>query len=112
MLARNFLPAKELGLSDLQRQALIDVLGLLERNELNEIMGDVNRQPSYDPLGFSMRAWGTCICGWANKLTNSRAFPRYTHQEYGRADLLFNRTGMSMEQAGIALRDFLTRGSA
>jgi hypothetical protein len=103
--------AEQLGLTDLQHDTLIKVLGLLERRELNEIKGEV-RGDDVDPLGFSMRSWLTCICGWTNRLTADRAFPRFHHgpDAYGQLGTLFNKTALNMDQATAALRDYLTTG--
>ena len=65
MLARSFLSAADLRISEIERDALIATLHAFEREEI---------------VSFSMRNFredcGTpaCICGWANHLSEGRAF--------------------------------------
>ena len=118
MLARNYLTAEQLKLTDAQHRALIQVLGMLERGELVELNQDHNRMP-YRANGFSMGNWCYCICGWANKVANPKglSFCDYNYSPVfgrGQADPpypLFIRSGLNMEQATNALRDYLTTGA-
>jgi hypothetical protein len=108
MLAPCFKTAAELGLSAEQRDALVNVLGQLERGELHEIevdeAGQYNRG---DPKGFSMRCWGTCLCGHANRLAD---FDSAARSQGGPTGKLFYHTHMDMAQATVALRDYLVSG--
>jgi hypothetical protein len=105
MLAPNFKIADELGLNPTQRDALIKVLGMLERGELKEATADrdLNSHP-IEPDLFSMRAWTTCICGHAGRFADFNTMDR---SQSGPTGQLFYRTGMTMAQATVALRDYL-----
>lgn len=118
MLAQNFKTAAELGITDPEFDALSQVLGMLERNELayhRSLMPIVAN-------GFNMGLihrhdhCGTvaCIYGWAKTL----------HKSFmgGRTDNLmdlfcgegrpagFELRDITDEQAAIALRNYLTHG--
>lgn len=119
MLARSFLPATDLGISDIERGALIATLLAFERDEIEH---------------FSMRHFratcGTpaCICGWANHLSEGRAFPEVSSMSGERAvKVLYRRlprplrslfdiqglpqqAGATQAQAAAALSNFLTLG--
>jgi hypothetical protein len=79
MLARTFKSAKELGLTDIEHESLVTVLGMLERGELR--YEPAYRAPSM-PNGFHMAPHvertdcGTvaCIAGWANIVSGHQAF--------------------------------------
>ena len=111
MLASCFKTADELGLNPSQRDALIKVLGMLERGELHEIepVGDYIHDSRINPTAFSMRCWATCICGHASRFAEFNSMDR---SQGGPTGALFYRTGMSMAQATMALRDYLTTGRA
>jgi hypothetical protein len=107
MLAPCFKTAEELGLTPSQRNALIRVLGMLERGELRELHG-MSHGGSVRPEdedGFSMRSWATCICGHAQRFAE---FPESIKAQGGPTGSLFYRTCMSMSQATASLRDYLT----
>lgn len=80
MLARSFLPAAELGISEIEQDALVRTLHMLERAEI-AWCGDTFVR--FNGNGFSMATFGTknecgtvaCICGWAHLLSNGLAFP-------------------------------------
>lgn len=121
MLAQNFKTAADLGLSDAEFDALAQVLGMLEREEI-------------EPRKFSMRSTvhdcgsPACICGWAGHVSNWAAFPEAEKRFSGEALLrrlpkqlndlfLFSRGGLhtpqaraTPSQAAIALRNYLTHG--
>jgi hypothetical protein len=105
MLAPNYRTATELGLMPTQRDALIKVLGMLEREELYEIPSD-HEPDRYisDAKAFSMRSWGTCICGHAKRLSE---WDTAATSQSGPTGNLFYRTGMNIAQAAAALRDYL-----
>ncbi len=71
MLAQNFKTAKELGLADAEVEALITVLGMLER-------GDIARAEFH--MGHFRHECRTpaCICGWAHHISGGQAFPELT----------------------------------
>ena len=105
MLAPCFKTAEELGLNPSQRDALITVLGKLERKELNELHGVASGGTHWPEDGFSMRSWQTCICGHAIRLAD---FPESIRAQGGPTGSLFYRTSMTMSEATVALRDYLT----
>lgn len=57
MLAQSFLSANELGLKEVERDALIQVLGELERNELCHIASGAMRMQHYHKRWFNMGYW-------------------------------------------------------
>ena len=68
MLAQNFKTAKELGLADVEVDALVTVLRMLERE-------DIKREEFH--MGYVQHECKTpaCICGWAYHISRGRAFP-------------------------------------
>jgi hypothetical protein len=119
MLARSFLSATDLGISEIERDALIATLLAFEREEIEH---------------FSMRHFkascGTpaCICGWANHLSDGSAFPEVSTMSGERAvKVLYRRlprelqhlfdiqglprhAGATQTQAAAALANYLTQG--
>jgi len=119
MLARSFLSATDLGISEVEREALITTLFAFERGEI---------------INFTMRHFretcGTpaCICGWANYFSGGQAFAEVstmsgvlaTKRLHGRLpkqlQYLFDiqgfpeQTAATPTQAGAALANYLTRG--
>jgi len=132
MLAQNFKTAADLGIKDVELDALIKVLGMLERGEIDAThfnMQSFLRQADCGTVG--------CICGWANHISRGRAFSEIgTRDELElfrrlsrSARLLFAMTSheddLAMERqnnavqdraqpehAAIALRSYLTTGDA
>lgn len=83
MLAQNFKTAVDLRITEIEKESLIKVMGLLERGELliyngKAIEGIKNYM--YMPEVRRERDCGTvaCICGWANSISNGEAFPAIT----------------------------------
>lgn len=68
MLTQNFQTPTALGISDVEFEALVKVLGMLERGEIPEQQFHMDRV---------QHTCGTpsCICGWANHISNGAAFP-------------------------------------
>jgi hypothetical protein len=119
MLARSFLSATDLGISDVEREALIATLLAFERGEIEN---------------FTMRHFRTdcgtpaCICGWANHFSQGRAFSEVSSMSgllatkalYGRLpkqlQYLFDiqgrplQSGATQAQAAAALANYLTIG--
>ncbi|HWS66048.1 MAG TPA: hypothetical protein VN325_25090 [Steroidobacteraceae bacterium] len=119
MLARSFLSATDLDISETERGALIATLFAFERREI---------------ANFTMRHFrdscGTpaCICGWANHFSEGRAFAEVssmsgvlaTKRLHGRLpkqlQYLFDiqglpqQTGATQAQAAAALSNYLTFG--
>jgi hypothetical protein len=119
VLAQNFKTAKELDLADVEVEALISVLRMLER-------GDIAREEFH--MGHFRHECRTpaCICGWAYHVSRGRAFselispygPLLLHRRVSQSvSELFRLTearGSGSEitpaQAAIALRNYLTHG--
>jgi hypothetical protein len=119
MLARSFLSATDLGISEIERDALVATLLAFEREEIEH---------------FSMRHFkascGTpaCICGWANHLSEGQAFPEVSTMSSERVvkalyrrlprqlQYLFDiqglpqQAGATQAQAAAALVNYLTLG--
>jgi len=135
MLARSFLSAAELKISDEQRDALIKVLHALEGDQLPHIRPEFQLWESV-PIqaqdSFNMCWWDTgcgtvcCIGGWAERFAGkpifnhgviTRSMPTMSH----RSPLLHlffpayecpwaDYAGITPEQAALALSNFLTTG--
>jgi hypothetical protein len=129
MLANNFLTPSALGISDVEFESLVKVLGLLERGEIPEDQFTMRRvqHPCRTPA---------CLCGWAHDISGGEAFPGKLQRRtfFGSRDAYRPRwEGMprpvldlfgvgrrpsdpiydaSRSQAAIALRNFLTHGEA
>jgi hypothetical protein len=76
VLAQNFKTAKELGLADAEVEALVAVLGMLER-------GDIARAEFH--MGHFRHECRTpsCISGWAHHISGGRAFPELSAAHHG-----------------------------
>ena len=129
MLANNFMTPSALAISDVEFEALVKVLGMLERREIPDDQFTMRRvqHPCRTPA---------CLCGWANHVSAGRAFP--LHEKPGTTifsgatyaprwrDMprplrdLFGYDGRATDpvylahpsQAAIALRSYLTHGEA
>lgn len=124
MLAQNFKSAAELGIAEAEHQALITVLGMLERGELKDI-GQSDNCHRGDKL-FTMDSCGSgcgtaaCIGGWVAALTGHiKKQYEYVHnyQHVGPlCDLYWNEQAIdsnaTVTQAAVALRSFLVTGDA
>jgi hypothetical protein len=131
MLANNFKTPSALGISEVEFDALVRVLGMLERGDIPDDQFTMRRvqHPCRTPA---------CLCGWANHVSDGRAFPLHEHarplamfasaRSYGprwnelprRVQELFGYGGRPTDpvyaatppQAAAALRSFLTHGEA
>ncbi len=128
MLAQNFKTAADLGLSDRQFEALLQVLGMLEREEIAHTARGNTISPDFvksaPPVGFNMWAvygetdCGTvcCICGWAEHVGRLPRGSLWAKSNMNRNLAgLFDPSGVDMvkvtpAQAAIALRSFLSTG--
>jgi hypothetical protein len=119
MLAQNFNTAVDLDITDAELDALIKVLGMLERGEL------VNADPDAKiPNGFNMGEHGregcgtvACIGGWCASIMGVPMFGYVeSHIEKGRPlhELYWDRisSDITPQQAALALRSYLTTGEA
>lgn len=128
MLAQNFLDSTALGISEVERNALIKVLGALEREEIPDLdrraahtfVPLLRRQKLkffYMPLSRVNTDCGTagCIRGHAEWLTNDDTmFEGVVQRDRGDPlhDLFYPSQGIDAKahQAASALRNFLTLG--
>jgi len=119
VLAQNFKSAEELGLAEVEVEALVTVLRMLER-------GDIAREQFH--MGQFRHECKTpaCICGWAHHISRGRAFselasacgPIILHRRASSAlNDLFRLTQargsggeITPAQAAVALRNYLTHG--
>ncbi len=131
MLARSFLSASDLHMTEVERDALITVLGMLERGELifSRWFSPVVVN---GPRGFSMAVCMAktscgaigCLCGWANEISNGAAFANLHKLDFVqkmpeplirlfRFDApTVSSEDIEPEQAAQALMNFLTSGEA
>jgi hypothetical protein len=70
MLANSFMTPSALGISEVEFNSLVKVLGMLERSEIPDDLFTMRR------VQHSCRT-PACICGWANYVSAGRAFPLY-----------------------------------
>jgi hypothetical protein len=131
MLANNFMTPTALGISDVEFESLVKVLGMLERSEIADDQFTMRRVQHHCRTP-------ACLCGWANHVSDGRAFPLHATATrpwpfsgavtYGPRwkELprpvrdLFGYGGRptdpiytaSPSQAALALRNFLTHGEA
>jgi len=140
MLARTFLTSKQLGITDIQRDALITTLGMLERGELKHTQH--KSMPGYPdvnlPLGkagftghFNMAYWSYQVgCGTLMCLGGTSAIIAGDDELWGcSTDSISNKElrelfmpgwgygrydwdKVTTEQAAAGLSNYLTRGSA
>lgn len=123
MLAQNFKTATDLGIEEVELEALVKVLGMLERGEI--------KREQFDMYQIKHKC-GTpsCILGWANFVSNGDAFPlahrplmvglgpdwnRLSKEAkviFSFADCAPNADKAKPDQAAIALRNYLTSGEA
>lgn len=129
MLAQNFKSPTDLGISDAEFSALIKVLGLLEREEVEHFkVGSFAASRGHgSPTGFNMALIKTgtdcgtaaCILGWARELAADRDL--FRGELASKLEDLFCMGGshgfrgkFSEEilpaEAAIALRNFLSCG--
>lgn len=131
MLARNFKSATDLRISEEEYEALIAVLGMLERGEL--VYAEYpNIRRTDDTKLFNMNNSGgecgtpACIGGWVAILmgrclgTGYNSVCHYVsscdYEKHPLQDLYWNDAALNMnatvEQAAMAVRSFLTTGKA
>jgi hypothetical protein len=119
MLARSFLSATDLGISEVERDALIATLFAFERGEIANFTMRHFRETCGTPA---------CICGWANYFSQGLAFAEVssmsgvlaTKRLYARLPrqlhYLFDiqgfpqQSGATQAQAAAALSNYLTVG--
>jgi hypothetical protein len=134
MLAQNFLDARALDIPEDLRDALVAVLGQLERGELRHLrFTDATlfkmEMTTTAPDGFSMALWGdkhlpdcgtpACIGGWCQQIIgrkiNEHFFNKpievlfYPNSEHPPEE--YDYEAITPSQAARALRHYLTRGA-
>jgi len=131
MLAPNFLSAADLGIDPEVRDALIQVLHLFETEELVHVLDPTETVRPIEGKLFSMNEWAThfpcgtvrCIGGWAETFmphcpldADGDPLWQYTKEL---EDLFYpplgahpSHYGSTPKQAAMALRNYLTTGSA
>jgi hypothetical protein len=130
MLARSFLPAENLGISEQEHGALVQVLGALERGELVHAE-EGTRQKIQNGFNMSVIDVGgscgttACICGWAqifspgvfDDFQTAAAKIPWSHRPAALINLLLfdqppsNIAEISVQQAAQALSNYLTTGA-
>ncbi len=119
MLARNFLTPTELDISDKQFNALLQVLGMLERGELKMHHNWRKRKREPNTKYFDMGKWPERHCGsvgcigfWAEKIgkVNMSCVPEKLDNLFYNYEATENET--TTEQAAQALRNYLSTGKA
>lgn len=123
MLAQNFKTAADLGISEAEQSALIKVLGMLERDELEYLPANITPQI---PNGFNMQKIGrkyncgtaACILGWCRIVGGEELFNDANNyvKATSQAFELFmfgdsRRGSVTPAQAAQALRSYLTTGA-
>lgn len=115
MLQRTpYMTAEALGIDPNEHQALIAVLGKLERGELRHVPAYGEAYDEFgDACGFNMFNWDCdsvcCIGGWAEHMMSSE----FSMVEGALFRLFFpegDRKSMTPDQAAQALRNYLTQG--
>jgi hypothetical protein len=128
MLAQNFMTPTDLGLSDVEFESLVKVLGMLERGELKDAQHLVPFTKKRIENGFDMsyihrRSCGTvgCIMGWCQIVASDDALfhrlelndvCRSANRQLGNLFLFGDsrRHDARVSHAAIALRNYLTFG--
>ena len=132
MLAQNFKTPADLGISDAEFEALVKVLGMLERGEIKNtppraryIVGapihvtECERAPTHFSMGYEVayHDCGTscCIMGWARWVgDDDRLFRDATSINHSAQPLFYPYNDGILERrvgiGAIALRNYLTHG--
>ena len=124
MLAQNFQSPAALGITDEEQDALVRVLGMLERGEIPERLFDMGTPGN--PQDWTEYDCGSpcCVVGWARYVARDRIFCRVHDASLGLRRLFamwldydenFGALGVSpyaatTAQAALALRSYLTTG--
>lgn len=121
MLAQNFKTPAELHITDDEFNALVKVLGMLERGEIAELPRHATMSyvtPTAAPTMFYMRyteiesdcGTACCILGWAQHVGGRQLFSTSFDSALGR--LFAGRDVRDPELGARALRNYLTTGEA
>lgn len=118
MLAQSFMTAADLGIEEVERQALIKVLGMLERGELHDAK-DADEGENLFCMSMTGAGCGTpaCIGGWVAVILDIDQYDYvWSHAGKSLADLYFGYNDgdvyPSVATAAIALRSKLSSGDA
>ena len=122
MLAQNYKTASELGIRDIDQQALIKVLGMLERGEFIHWQTRWARKYIFNMNAPEVHSCGSmgCIVGWAHYLSEG-AFTgasKYPNWPVGLKELYYPDESIkeiqdiTVPEAAQALRNYLTTGES
>lgn len=142
MLAQNFKTALDLQITEIEKQSLIKVMGMIERDEIvvvRRLQSDTPKgaylhMPAIKRIDEQCGSVG-CICGWANIVSDGQAFPEINrqsgsptvhdmlngHRTHAIQDLfgitdssnrLISKMGESKDNVVQAIRNYLTIGEA
>lgn len=126
MLAQNFKTPADLGIQDAEFEALVKVLGMLERREIAAAHFTMDRvggmQEGYLKAGHGCGTAG-CLLGWARFVADRKLFEDFSICSGSALCRLFMfacesdpihqlRKLVTPAQAAIGLRNFLTTGEA
>lgn len=123
MLAQSFKTADDLGISKVEQEALIKVLGMLERGDLIDVSFGTECDNGFN-MGTSGEGCGTpaCIGGWAANLMGISQLDYLNRYSYSKSyrnpalyELFWNETACETAKAAdaaTALRSYLTTGEA
>lgn len=124
MLMQNFKTAADLGITETEQDALIKVLGMLERAELRYAEGGETECENGFNIGTQGKGCGTpaCIGGWVARLMGidegryvDSYMPDFSERRPDKAlSGLYWRypKDVGVDEAATALRSFLTTGDA
>lgn len=138
MLAQSFQSAADIGINEIEFEALRTVLGMLERGELvhgKYPMASMFRRPNEFNMGATLdetSACGSigCICGWAHVVSGHQAFADFFNYKGDDTSEIINAMPVNLrrlfrfgaqlgaladiqpEQAARAIRNYLTIGDA
>ena len=120
MLARNFMSAADLGVTERTRDVLIKLLGMMERGELVHCTLDVERGDNL----FNMDVWGDCgtpqcIGGWMRTLgadlrhtrDGSTLYDLFYPNSEARHSPWIDYERITVAQAAQATRNYLSSGA-
>lgn len=124
MLAQNFKTPAELQITDAEFEALVKVLGMLERGDIKPSKFSMHHPGDQDTWTIDDCGTPACIAGWARYVAGDRIFDRAAYSPSPYSQELSNLFMMGRarcdwpaspflatpHQAAIALRGYLTTG--
>jgi hypothetical protein len=121
MLAQNLKTAADLGISETEFDALAKVLGMLERGEVKHVPAGTRGDDGFNMTYYGHCGTTQCIAGWADAIADTRLCGKHAYELPEQLDVLLWGPGysintditnndVSVDQAAIALRNYLTHG--